>query len=304
MDITEMETVFNSSKLHSKRDFNVMDRFIETNGIRLHILDHDGPGETLIMMHGLTANAHSFGGLIAAGLNRHMRVIAVDLRGRGQSDKPESGYSMADHAADILGLMDALGLEQAIIGGHSFGGLVTIYLGAFHPERVKSMVILDSGLLHPDVRSLIKPSLERLGRILPSQEAYLTAIRASAYYQDGFWDEALEAYYRADLEELSDGTVRARPRPHNMLEAIDNALAEDWPAIIPQAHQPSVLLHAPDGFGPPGTPPVILEEDARETASLLGNCTYHRMSGHHITMMFGPHAEKAAATIAAFVTGA
>ena len=104
------------------------DRFIETNGIRLHYLEHGGDGPTLILTHGLTANAHSFDGLIGAGLATGIRVLSVDLRGRGESDKPESGYTMADHAADMLGMFDTLDIDSVILGGHSFGGLLTYYL--------------------------------------------------------------------------------------------------------------------------------------------------------------------------------
>jgi pimeloyl-ACP methyl ester carboxylesterase len=60
----------------------------DTNGIHLHYLDYPGDGPTLILMHGLTANAHSFAGLIRAGLSPQLPVLAVDLRGRGLSDCP------------------------------------------------------------------------------------------------------------------------------------------------------------------------------------------------------------------------
>ena len=85
-----------------------MDQFVQINDIQLHYLDHPGGDPPLVLMPGLAANAHSFDGLIKAGLSPTLRVLALDLRGRGLSDKPDSGYSMADHAADVLGLLDAL----------------------------------------------------------------------------------------------------------------------------------------------------------------------------------------------------
>ena len=104
---------------------------IQTNHINIHYLDSETAGETIILMHGLTANAHTFDGLLKEGLGKKYRIISVDLRGRGLSDKPTEGYTMKDHAQDILGLMDILGLEKCIIGGHSFGALLTFYM-AFH----------------------------------------------------------------------------------------------------------------------------------------------------------------------------
>lgn len=279
--------------------------FVESNGIRLHYLDFpaiEHAEETLIISHGLTANAYCMGGVIKAGLNRRMRVLAVDLRGRGLSDKPQTGYSMADHAADVVGLMDALGIEQCIIGGHSFGGLVTIYLGAHYPERMKKAIIIDSGLLHPDVRELIKPSLERLERTLPSVETYIEALKQSPYYAfNHFWNDELEAYYRADVEELSDGTVRSRSRPHAIAEAVDKALGEDWPIIMQQMNRLALLMRAPDGFGPPGTPPIVPETEAADTVNALPNCKLVTLTGHHITMLFGDHASGVVQSIEDFV---
>ena len=80
-----------------------------SNGIRLHYLDHGGDGPMLVLAPGLTANAHSFDGLVHAGLGSAARVLALDLRGRGESDQPPSGYAMEDHARDVLGFLDALG---------------------------------------------------------------------------------------------------------------------------------------------------------------------------------------------------
>ena len=64
------------------------DRYVETNGIRLHVLDHAGRGPVVVLAPGLTANAHSFDGLMRAGLADAAHVIALDLRGRGESDQP------------------------------------------------------------------------------------------------------------------------------------------------------------------------------------------------------------------------
>jgi len=88
-----------------------MDRFAQVNKIQLHYLDHPGGEPALILMPGLTANAHCFDGLVQAGLSPRFQVLALDLRGRGLSDKPATGYSMADHAADVVGLLDALGSD-------------------------------------------------------------------------------------------------------------------------------------------------------------------------------------------------
>ena len=275
-----------------------MDNFCQTNGISLHYLDHPGEGPAIILMHGLTANAHFFDGLAASSLPN--RLLAVDLRGRGQSDKPETGYSMAEHAADILGLMENLGLAQAVLAGHSYGGLLTCYLAANYPERFSKCIVMDSGFMHPAVKEVIKPSLDRLGQRISSWEAYRDAIKEAAYWQ-GYWDTAVENYYRADVQTNDDGSVQARSKPANIVEAVDSGLAEPWAQIFARVQQPTLMLHAPGAYGAPGSPPVVPLAQAEETVNALPNCRYKAVPGNHMTMLFGDNAKTVAQEIGAFL---
>jgi pimeloyl-ACP methyl ester carboxylesterase len=275
-----------------------MVNFTQTNNITLHYLDHPGEEPTIILLHGLTANAHFFDGLAASSLPN--RLLAVDLRGRGQSDKPETGYSMADHAADILGLMDNLGLAEAILAGHSFGGLLTCYLAANFPERVRKCIVMDSGFMHPSVKEIIKPSLDRLGQRIPSWEAYRDGVKNAAYWQ-GFWDTAVENYYLADVQTNDDGSVQARSTPAIIAEAVDSGLAEPWADIFGRVQQPTLMLHAPGAYGAPGSPPVVPIAQAQETANALPNGRYKAVPGNHMTMLFGDNAEVLAREIMSFL---
>jgi pimeloyl-ACP methyl ester carboxylesterase len=271
------------------------------NNIQLHYLDHLGGDPPLVLMPGLTANACSFDGLIKAGLSPALRVLALDLRGRGLSQKPDSGYSMADHCADVLGLLDALEFSQVVLGGHSFGGLLSIYMAAHHPERVSKLVIIDAaGSMHPQVRELIKPSVDRLGNVLPSWEAYLEAMKQMPFYQ-GWWDPTIESYYRADVEIRNDGTVKPRSRPEAIIEAVEKALAEDWAQLLSAVRQPVLLLNAPGSFGPPGTPPVLPREQAMDTVNMLSEGRYVEIPGNHMTMLYGEGARRIVEAILAFV---
>lgn len=275
-----------------------MDKFTQTNGINLHYLNHPGEEPPIIITHGLSANAHFFDGLAASSLPN--RLLAVDLRGRGLSDKPETGYSMADHAADIIGLMDNLGLEDVILAGHSFGGLLTCYLAANFPERVRRCIVMDSGFMHPSVKELIKPSLARLEQRIPSWEAYRDAVKGAAYWQ-GYWDTAVESYYRADVQSYEDGSVQARSKPENIAEAIDKVLNEPWEEIFGRVHQPTIMLHAVGAFGKPGSPPVVPPEQAKATVNALPNCRYRAVHGNHMTMLFGDNAEALGKEITTFL---
>lgn len=278
-----------------------MGKYVKTNGIRLHYLEFPGKGPTVILMHGLSANARFFIGMIQAGLAPSLDVLSLDLRGRGESDQPEHGYSMADHAADVLGLMDQLGLDQVVLGGHSFGGLLTYYMAAHFPNRVSKCVVIDAPAeVDPTVLEQIKPSLARLEMVAPSWEDYLFRVKAMPYYT-GWWDTTIEEFYRADVRVNPDGTVQARSRPQNIQEAVEGLLEINWPETVRKIHQPTILLRATDSFGPPGYPPILPEDKARRTIGLLSNGRLAEFSGNHITFMFGKTAEEVTKTIISFV---
>lgn len=277
-----------------------MRKTVYTNGIELSYLDHGGEGETLILLHGLSANAHYFDGLIAAGLNEGLHVLAVDLRGRGLSEKPNSGFTHADHARDIIGLMDALGLEQVFLCGHSYGGLLSQVIAVNYPDRVKKIIVMDAGYLEPNVVEVIMPSLQRLGQVYPSMADYLMQIKASPFYDNRFWDEGLEAYYRADMRELDDGRVTTRSDFDTIMAIAGASQKEDWDTIMAAVPKPVLLLQAPDGAGP-GLPPILTDANAQRTADRIPDCTYVQVTGNHMTMNFGEHASKVVTAIKTFV---
>ncbi|UCG23188.1 MAG: alpha/beta hydrolase [Chloroflexota bacterium] len=277
------------------------DQYAEVNGIRLHYRDCPGGDPPLLMLHGLTANAHNFDGLIDVGLSPRFRLLIPDLRGRGLSDKPDSGYTMADHAADILALLDVLAFDRALICGWSFGGYLSYYLAANHPDRIHKVVSIDApSTLHPDTKAMLQPSIDRLDKVVPSLKVFLEAMKQLPFL-DGLWNPALESYYTADVEIRPDGTVKPRSSPNAIDEAADGVLAEDWPRIASQVRRPVLFLNGPAPFGPPGSPALVSKERAMETVKLLPNGRYVQIPGNHMTMGFGDGAQKMVDEITAFI---
>ncbi len=288
-----------------------MSRYLQTNGITIHCLETAGTGRPIVLLPGVSANVRAFDAITRVLAPAH-RVVALDLRGRGLSDKPESGYGMADHAADVLGVLDALALGPVILGGHSFGGLLTLYMAAHHPDRATHLLVLDAAAeMHPEVRDLIAPSLARLGVVYPSADDFLGYARGLPTIA-GAWDADVERYYRYEIEELpgGDGTprgqVRSRTSASAVAQSVDAVLAEPWQELLPRISHPALLLNAPGGYGPPGAPPVLLPEDARRTAARLPDCRFGSVPGNHMTMMFGDNAVATASAILEFLrsTGA
>ncbi len=263
-------------------------QYITTNGIRLHYLDFYGDGPTLVLMHGLTANAHAFDGLIAAGLDKEFRVISVDLRGRGMSDQPES-YTIPDHAKDIIGLLDFLGIQEALIGGHSFGGLLTFYLAYHYPDRVKKMILLDAAAkMHPNTREMLTPALSRLGMTFSSFDEYLQKVKTAPY--NTFWEDSMLSYYEADVETLPDGSVTPRSKIAHIGAAAVSVLSEPWPDYISSIEQPAILINATGIYTLDA--PLLPKELALETVGMMQNCTYVGVEGNHQTMLYGAGAKQ------------
>jgi len=275
--------------------------FIEVNGIRLHYVDHGGEGPTLVMTPGLTANAHSFDGL-AKAIGSDIRLIAVDLRGRGLSDKPDTGYTMEDHAADILGLLDHLEIGQAFLGGHSFGGLLTYHIAAHHPERVKRCVVMDAPIdVGKATLEQIQPALDRLGRVLPSWDAYLTAMKQAPYYE-GWWDPQIETYFRADIQENEDGTVQSRSDPDHIRQAVEGTIGVLWKEYLGRIDAPLLLIRATRPYGPPGCPPLLSAEQAQTVLGALPDGRMIEIDGNHMTFLFGEAISQTSRGIVGFLT--
>lgn len=113
------------------------------NGLEFHY-QQAGAGLDVVLIHGVTGDL-SIWFLCRAmqALSESRRVTAYDLRGHGYSGAPPTGYTSADHAADLLGLLDELGIERATLVGHSFGGVIALHTAVLAPERVESVVLSD-----------------------------------------------------------------------------------------------------------------------------------------------------------------
>ena len=119
-------------------------RFAEVNGTKLHYLTA-GKGEPVLLLHGYAQTSHMWRPLIAELAKTHT-VIAPDLRGFGQSAKPESGYDKKSLAQDVHALMGSLGHKRYGVAGHDIGLMVAYALAAQYPAEVKRIALMDAFL--------------------------------------------------------------------------------------------------------------------------------------------------------------
>ncbi|MFD6061050.1 alpha/beta fold hydrolase [Rhodococcus wratislaviensis] len=126
------------------------------------VLHHDvlrfvdiGGGPPVVLVHGLLGSHESWAPQIRRLAKKH-RVVAPDLFGHGQSDKPSGDYSLSAHAATLRDLMDHLGISSAAFVGHSLGGGIVMQLSYLFPERVDRLCLVSSGGLGPEVSLFLK----------------------------------------------------------------------------------------------------------------------------------------------------
>lgn len=119
--------------------------FVDTNGIRMHYVEQ-GDGFPVLLLHGFPELWYSWRHQIPALAKAGFRVIVPDLRGYGESDKPYEveAYDIQHLVADLVGLLDALGIDKTVIAGHDWGGIIIWQFALMHPERVERVIALNT----------------------------------------------------------------------------------------------------------------------------------------------------------------
>ncbi|MFC2007842.1 alpha/beta fold hydrolase [Chloroflexota bacterium] len=118
---------------------------IFVNGINLNYFDWGGDGPVMVLLHG-SHGSTSFGRMwdfTARLLHPDYRILALDQRGFGDSDKPQTGYASEDYAADLAAFVDALGIAPFILVGKSMGGRVAQTYGGLYPDKVSHIVLVN-----------------------------------------------------------------------------------------------------------------------------------------------------------------
>jgi pimeloyl-ACP methyl ester carboxylesterase len=257
----------------------------DLGGVRLACLEwagNAGAPAVLCLPH-LTGHKGSFRQLGEA-LAPSCRVLALDLRGRGDSDQPPEGYGFAYHAHDVLALADKLGLERFALVGHSFGATTAAYLGSVRPGRVSAVVLIDGGAdPKDDILRAMYPTIRRLGQVYPTLEAYLAAMRAVPFFQP--WNPALEAYFREDAAPAPGGGVWAKSSAAAIERDMDQHFLYSMCLHFPALHCPVLFLRPALGLlGQRGH--VFTEREAAAVVAHIRGCRWLNLPGvNHYTVL-------------------
>ncbi|MDZ7696114.1 MAG: alpha/beta hydrolase [Deltaproteobacteria bacterium] len=180
---------------------------VSGDGVHIQLAEWEGEGKPILCVHGITANCRCWD-VMADALSPAHRILAMDLRGRGLSDKPDTGYSIAHHINDIRAVLDDLGLEKVVLMGHSLGAFISLTFAATFPERVERIILVDGGgkLSEEQMAKVfagIKPSLDRLGKVFPSFEEYIEMMKQAPFLHP--WSGAFDTYFQYEVEGVEGG---------------------------------------------------------------------------------------------------
>lgn len=255
------------------------------------------PEHTFLLVHGLTAN-RVWWQVIAEGLvqlsTAPIRLIIADMRGRGDSDKPANGpYHVAANAADMLGLLNALGVREPVnYVGHSLGAHIGTIFASRYPERVRRLTLIDGGSrLSEDAGKAIAPAVSRLGQVYPDYDSYIAPLKQARIFPE--WTEAVDRAYRYDCQEVEGGVMSKVSKTAIHSEIANVGLYyKTSVSLYPQIKVPTLIIRAPTPVGDIANPFLLPEHIQAMTSGIGGGAKVIEVPGaNHYTVLIEPTLE-------------
>jgi pimeloyl-ACP methyl ester carboxylesterase len=241
-----------------KVDLNAFDASKKTialpNGETLAYIDRGDPsGPAVVLIHGYTDSARDWVPMLPY-VSKHYRLILVDIRGHGQSSKPECCYTRLDFAYDIKLLLDALGVRKADIVGHSLGSIIAQTFAEYWPERTAHVVLISSTGGAPPDRPKKPPQFDFAAEIRKLKDP----IEADSPFMIAWWDSPTPVdpdFIRRQRKDAAGIPLRV------WLAVLDQALPanmfSELQSTLPRLKAPTLLIW--------GSQDPIMEEDVRQT---------------------------------------
>ena len=216
--------------LEISADFPFESKFVEVNGADLHYVEI-GTGTPILFLHGNPTSSYLWRNILP-WVEDHGRVIAVDNVGFGKSDKPDIGYTFAEHAEYLAGFIAALDLQDIVLVGHDWGGALAFDYAANNETNVRAMAFMET-MLPP---AMPVPSYEAMG---PIADFFRTVRetedgRTFIIEQNGFVESVLPGAVVRDLTPAEMDAYRAP-----FVDVADRDPVFVWPNQIPIAGQPA-----------------------------------------------------------------
>ncbi|MFM1758525.1 MAG: hypothetical protein RL193_1102 [Actinomycetota bacterium] len=211
-----------------------------------------GDGEPVLLIHGVTSSNRAFQLFADELIARGKAPYAVDLRGRGDSNNLPGPFGMAQHAKDMIEVINHFGWNAPDVIGHSMGGFVTAALVGLYPDRVGKVIFADGGIPLPlppgmSVEQVLPfvlgPALERLSMTFDSKEAYRNYWRPHPAFNRG-WSAEMDEYVDYDLRNGKPSTS-----PHAVEEDSRDLFGDDLiDKSLKNLPKESLFIRAPRGL--------------------------------------------------------
>lgn len=222
------------------------DHFVDINGMKFHYVTWGDPSlPVLICLHGLRGYARTFD-MIAHRMQDRFYVVALDQRGRGDTDwDPDRNYYTDQYVSDLEGFLDTLDFKRVHLLGHSMGGANALMYAGRHPERVASLILEDSG------PGAANPGSAGVARIFEELK------RTPMAFSD--WDEAV-AFWRKIRPNVSDAAIASR---------VANSLRESQGKLVWKHDQAGIAACRISPVEGRGTPDLWPSVDAVQCPALI-----------------------------------
>ena len=228
---------------------NARDSWVSLEGLRVHYRDWGGAGQPIVLVHGLASSCHIWD-LVAPILSRGFAVLALDLRGHGESGKPESGYDFATVASDLHRFNGALGLKKPVIVGHSWGGNVALEYAFSNPSPPGGLCLIDGGTI--ELSAAPGMTLERAREEMAPPEftgVPVDRFREMVRSRDFGFEVTpkIEEMIMSYFDVLEDNTVLARFSRASHMKVIDAFWEHKPSALYSHIRCPVLLLPTRNG---------------------------------------------------------
>jgi pimeloyl-ACP methyl ester carboxylesterase len=254
--------------------------WVNSGDVRIHGLDWGGTphGTPVVMLHGIGGTAMSFnmlGPRLAQSLGHRYRIVSIDQRGSGDSDKPERGYEQEYFAADVEAVVDAIGGGPAVLVGHSRGGWLAPYVAARRPDIVERLVLIDPARMTYESEDAQETFYSRVREGLgPFATAEDALHRASSREPDAYWGPERQQSELNRLYRALDGSLFGK-MPGRVLDELRRVRGDD------------VLRPLTSGITTPTLLIVSSRSDPHRQSQKLEYA--ERISGTRVVMLDGTH---------------
>jgi pimeloyl-ACP methyl ester carboxylesterase len=238
--------------------------YVEVDDVKTRYVTSGDGDQAILFIHGFSSSLYSWRACLEP-LSRKYRVIALDLKGFGFSEKPESEYTTGEYVDFVIHFMDALDLDKVTLCGNSMGGGIAWRAALKYPERVEKLILVDAGG-YPSTRSgqpFIMKLVRKLGNLpgvdslfpLFTTRGRIRSSLASAYYHDEqVTERTVDAYYYSMRTEGAKHAVLARMlRPRSDIE--------EWQSRISELDLPTLIVWGADDTWIPAEDAVRFHED-------------------------------------------